>query len=229
MNIGPESIPTAEVAAADVEPARSYRSVSALAVASLLFGILSAAVFLDWLLVIVPIVAILLGLRALGRIRREPEEWAGAALARAGIALAVLFTIAGYGWLLHARAKEIPHGYTAVTYRDLQADPDTPGQWVPPFALTLEGKKVFVKGYMYPGRQQADLTSFIISRDNGTCQFCMPHPRPSDLIMVQLAGDLRIDYTRQLLRIGGILHVEPEPKRGAPAGCAYRLEADYLR
>jgi hypothetical protein len=145
------------------------------------------------------------------------------------VALAVTFSIVGYAWLLHAQAKEVPYGYTAVSYYDLQADPEVRGQWVPPYAQTLDGKKVFVKGYMYPTRQPSGLKTFVISRDNGSCPYCLPNPRPTDLIQVELSGDLRINYTDRLLHIGGVLHVQPEPKPGALPGVAYRLVADYLR
>jgi hypothetical protein len=206
-----------------------YRSLSGLSVASLIFGILSVLVFVDWLLAILPATAIVLALLALRQIRSQGSDWVGVGLARSGAALALVFWILGYGWLLLAQAKEIPYGYTAVSYYDLQADPEVRGQWVPPFAQSLDGKKVFVKGYMYPSRQQSSLKRFVVSRDNGTCPYCLPNPRPTDLIQVELTGDLRVNYTDRMLHIGGLLHVQPEPKPGQPPAAAYRLVADYLR
>jgi hypothetical protein len=206
-----------------------YRSLSGLSVASLILGILSVLVFVDWLLAILPATAIVLALLALRQIRSQGSDWVGVGLARSGAALALVFWILGYGWLLLAQAKEIPYGYTAVSYYDLQADPEVRGQWVPPFAQSLDGKKVFVKGYMYPSRQQSSLKRFVVSRDNGTCPYCLPNPRPTDLIQVELTGDLRINYTDRMLHIGGLLHVQPEPKPGQPPAAAYRLVADYLR
>ena len=195
-----------------------YRSLSGLAVASLILGVMSAVVFVDWLLAILPATAIVLAVLALRQIRSIGNECAGSGLARTGMALAIAFWIAGYGWLLHAQAKDVPYGYTAVSYYDLQADPQAGDKWVPSYAMTLEGKKVFVKGYMYPSRQQSALKGFVISRDNGTCPYCLPNPRPTDLIQVELTGDLRMNYTDRLLRIGGVLHVQPEPKVGQPPG-----------
>ncbi len=206
-----------------------YRSLSGLAVASLILGVLSVLVFVDWLLAILPATAIVLAVLALRQIRSQGSDWDGIGLARTGAALALAFWILGFGWLLHAQAKEIPYGYAAVSYYDLQADPEVRGQWVSPYAQSLEGKKVFVKGYMYPSRQQSALKGFVISRDNGTCPYCLPNPRPTDLIQVELTGDLRINYTNRLLRIGGVLRVQPEPKPGQLPGVAYRLVADYLR
>jgi hypothetical protein len=206
-----------------------YRSLSGLAVTSLIFGLLSVLVFVDWLLAILPATAIVLAVLALRKIRALGGDWVGAGLARAGAALAIAFWILSYAWLWHAQAKEIPYGYTAVSYYDLQADPTVRGQWVPPYAQSLEGKKIFVKGFMYPSRQQSSLKGFVISRDNGTCPYCLPNPRPTDLIQVELTGDLRINYTDRLLRIGGELRVQPEPKPGLMPGAAYRLVADYLK
>ena len=114
------------------EPAERYRSLSGLAVASLLFGILSPLVFVDWLLVIFPATAIVLAVLALQRIRARGGDWVGSGLARAGAATAIAFWILGYAWLWHLQAKEIPYGYAAVSYYDLQADPTVRGQWVPP-------------------------------------------------------------------------------------------------
>ena len=130
------------------------------------------------------------------------------------------------GWRVHA--AEVPAGYITVAYSDLQPDPDKPEQQVPPKALELDGKKVFIKGYMYPGRKQFGLKKFVMSRDNGWCKFCMPAPQPTDLIDVTLTGDLETRYTRKLLCLGGRLEVDRDasPKSG---GAVYRLQADYIR
>jgi hypothetical protein len=164
----------------------------------------------------------------LKRIRRAPGELSGAALARVGIALSTLFWAGGSLWLLYAHAKEVPHGYTEVGYEELQGDASTGGRTVPKRATELNNKKIFVKGYMYPGRQQLDLKQFLISRDNGRCNFCMPNPTPTDLVHVTLAGDLRTDYTTHIVGLGGTLRVETDPEKIARKGMAYHLDADYI-
>jgi hypothetical protein len=205
-----------------------YRSLSALAVAALLLGPLSILVLVGQALVLLPLTAIVCGVLALRRIRRAPDELSGASLARLGIALAAAGWIGAWLWLAYARAAEIPHGYTAINYEELQGDTSTGGH-VPARAQELNGKKIFVKGYMYPGRQQVDLKQFIISRDNGRCTFCTPNPTPTDLVHVTLAGDLRTDYTTHLLALGGTLRVEDDPLKIAKQGLIYHLDADYLR
>jgi hypothetical protein len=101
---------------------------------------------------------------------------------------------------------------------------------IPKAARDLDGKLIFVRGYMYPGPYQFGLKQFIISRDNGKCKFCIPNPRSTDVIGVILVGDLRIDYTSRLVGLGGRFHVVPKDDQvhlfGDPA---YQLEADYVK
>lgn len=208
--------------------AGTYRSLCPLAVASLVCGVFSVLVMFGWKLAALPVAGILFGRAALKRIRRAPEEISGAAVARVGIGLSAFFWAGGYLWLFYAHAKEVPHGYTAVNYEELQGDTSTGGRTIPKRALDLDGKKIFVKGYMYPGRQQLDLKQFLISRDNGRCNFCMPNPTPTDLVHVTLAGDLRIDYTTHIIALGGTLRVETDPEKIARKGMAYQLDADYI-
>ena len=186
-------------------PESSYRSLCPLAVAGLVCGAFSVLALFGWTLAAVPAAGILFGLAALKRIRRAPDELSGAGLARAGIALSAFFWAVGAVWLLYAHAKEVPHGYTEVSYEELQGDASTGGRTIPPRALELADKKIFVKGYMYPGKVQINLKQFIVSRDNGTCEFCTPNPTPSDLIHVTLVGDLHFDYTSRLVSLGGTL------------------------
>jgi hypothetical protein len=194
----------------------------------MLCGVFSVLVVFGAKLTVIPVLGIVLGRMALKRIRRAPNELSGAGLARTGVALSVVFCAAGWIWLCYAQAKEVPHGYTQVQYEELQGDAATGGRTIPKRALELDGKKIFVKGYMYPGRQQVDLKEFIISRDNGRCNFCMPNPTPTDLVRVTLTGDLRTDYTTHIVGFGGTLRVEQDPEKIARQGMAYHLEADYI-
>lgn len=205
-----------------------YRSLSTLAVTSVVFGGLSLLIAFDWSLAAVPIVGIILGIFAICRIRARSDQLTGEGLAKIGIGLSVALGALGYGWLAMTLAAEVPHGYIAVAYSDLQPDPDKPEQQIPPKARELEGKKVFVKGYMYPGRQHFGLKKFIMSRDNGFCKFCTPDPRPTDLIEVTLAGGMETKYTRKLIRLGGKFAVDQDGSTKS-GHAVYRLEVDYIR
>jgi hypothetical protein len=209
---------------ADNRAAR-YRAVSRPAVASLVAGGLSLLVALHWCFLLLPLLAFYLGRRALKEIARTPEEFTGENLAWIGIGLATVFTLLGGGWLLSARAREVPFGYQKVDYAELQPDPAAGDQVVPATASDLNDKKVFIKGYIVPGRQQVGLRRFRLCPTNGVCTFCIPNPKPTEIIQVTLSGDLTTDYTTQLIGIGGRFHVDPDDPHHLP----YSMDADCVR
>jgi hypothetical protein len=202
-----------------------YRPLCPPAVASVVLGALSFLTVFTWHLAIVPLVGIGLGWRALKRIRRAPEEWTGLGLARLGIGLSIGLWVVGYGWLMIARVREIPYGYESVSYERLQPDPNAPAMPIPQSALDLQDKRVFVKGYMQPRRQQTGIKEFILCPTNGECPFCIPNPKRTEMIRVILQGDLEAIYTTHLLGVGGRFQVDPQD----PSGIPYTIEADVLR
>lgn len=221
----------------DVEPQSSvqhgyeqYRALSTAAVASLIVGLLSVLAMLDWTLVAIPVSGVLLATVALVKVRRHSEELSGAGLARSGLALSVLFLIAGPAWLTYVYVTEVPTGYQRVSYAELQPDPSQAGQLVPPAALALEGKKIFIKGYAYPGRQTHEIREFLLVRDRGDCCFG-GDPKITDRIHVTLENPLRLDYASRLHNLGGTFHVEAQPTTidGATGGVYYHLKANHLK
>jgi hypothetical protein len=207
------------------QPAIRYRAVSRAAVGSLVLAALSALVVFGWFFGAIPAAAIVLGWIALRQIERTPEEYTGVGLAWGGIGLAAVLWIAGYGWLWFAVASEVPVGYQRVEYVELQPNPRVKGELVPEAAVKLDGKKVYVKGYMVPGRQQARLRKFLLCPTNGVCTFHFPNPKPTEVIAITLTSDLSTDYTAQLIGLGGKFHVDLL----SPSGVPYSMEADYLR
>jgi hypothetical protein len=200
----------------DTPPARS-RAVHRAAVASLVLGVLSAATFLGWWFGVVPLLAIAAGWWALRKIQRTPEELTGENLAWT----ALLLTPAGYGWLWLVGANEVPAGYQQVRYQDLQPDLGQ-SEVVPETARQLDGKKIYLKGYMMPPRQLSRLKTFELCPDNGVCSYHTPNPTPTEVIRVTLTGDLMTEYTTTLVGVGGRLHVDE--KKLYP----YSMDADYL-
>jgi hypothetical protein len=51
---------------------------------------------------------------------------------------------------------ELPDGYQRIPFASLKS-PDGGPETPPPSALELDGKRVFVKGYMYPDGQESDI------------------------------------------------------------------------
>jgi hypothetical protein len=211
----------------DLTPASPtrYRALSPGAVVSLVLGVLSIFTVFGWSLAIIPIAGIVIGWRAQRRIRATPEEWTGLTLARWGIAISAALWVVGYGWLLLAGTRETPFGYTRVDYDTLQPDPNKPTEAVPESATLMNDKKVFIKGYMKPSRRQTGIKDFIMCPTAGECPFCIPNPKPTEMIHVVLQGGATTAFTNRQISIAGRLHVDLND----PGGLPYSLDADYVR
>jgi len=201
-----------------------YRAMSRAAVWSVVLGIVSVLTFLNWGVALIPLAGILLAASAKKRIRKAPEELTGMGLAQAGMWLSIVFWVIGYGWLISARAARVPDGYDEISYEMLQPDPNVKNQFIPTKAFELQGKKVFVEGFMLPGRSPSRLKRFILCPRIANCSFCTVDPKPTQMILIALQGDLVTDYTDQLVGLGGTFEVDPNPIDGLP----YRMKVDYL-
>lgn len=210
---------------ANAPAAALYRAIQPLAVVSVILGALSILVALAWFLILIPVAGGLLGWQALKQIRKAPDAWTGEELAFLGIGLSIVLGVLGCGWLLFARASEVPYGYTRVTYEMLQPDPNTPTEPLPQSARDMEDKKVFVQGYMQPRRQQTRIKEFILCPSSGECTFCTPKSSRTEMIRVILQGDLETSFTTRLISVAGRFRVEPDD----PSGVPYAIEADYIR
>lgn len=206
----------------------TYRSLCTTAVVSLVFGIASILAMLDWLLLVLPATGLLFGFMAILKIRRYPEELSGSGAARAAVGLSLAFAAVGIGWNWYAQISEAPEGYQSISYADLQPGKGDPSADIPRAALDLEGKRIFIKGFMYPGAEKSGIKRFILCRDNGTCCFGGPAPKLTDMVDVKLGDPLEAEYRTRPTRVGGVFHVI----RSAAAGgldAVYHLEADYFR
>ncbi len=212
----------------------NYRALCSSAAVSLVAGILSVVACLDWRLAAIPAIGLFMGVHALWRIDQLPEELTGMGVAKLGLALSAFFWAAGWGYLGYAYATEVPEGYQRITYAMLQPDgaapvnDDEPAPTIPESARQLDGQRVFIKGYMYPGARDSRITNFVLVRDNGTCCFGGPAPKLTDMIEVNLAEPLRINYTMRTLAVAGTFHVQTGSVEGL-GQVLYKLDADYTK
>ena len=102
----------------------SYRSVSKLAVAALVFGLLASLALIHPLLWVVPVVALVLCVLALRSIAASDFVLTGRRCALCGLGLAMLFGTAApakwtrYRWLIHQEARE----FAGEWWRHLEQD-----------------------------------------------------------------------------------------------------------
>ena len=124
---------------------------------------------------------------------------------------------------------EVPPVGVRVSFQNLQPTAEAPDLPVSPRALELDGKRVFIKGYVYPDGQQHNIKDFILVRDMGTCCFG-GQPPLTHMVAVRLRDPNRIEYSFRKRRLGGVFRVNrnlrPVPGLG---GVYFELDADYVR
>lgn len=206
-----------------------YRTLSGVAVAGFVAGLLSVLAFLAWSLAVIPFAGILLSCRALASIRRRPDELSGRKLACAGLILSLLFLVGGWAALTIEYLTEVPEGFLRVTYGMLQHADGESEDAIPAAATALEGQKVFLKGYIHPSVQgQAGIKEFVFVRDNGVCCFGTTTPKKTDMVLVKMADGLTVEYSTYLHKLAGTLHVK-RVSYGAMGEVIYHLTAEYVR
>ena len=208
-------------------PAR-YRAVSPLAVISVILGAASIVLFFHWTMVVVPLAGLICGWRALRRIDSS-EDMTGVNVAVAGMALSAVMGGLGGMLLVLTGRYEVPMGYRAISFSDLQPDLNDREQLLPPLVDKLEGERVFIRGFIYPGRQASGLKQFIFVPSVSHCNFCSQQLRSTEMIMVKMGGDLTAEYTTRLTRVGGRLKVDREAAKERFGSMPYTIECDYVR
>jgi hypothetical protein len=211
------------------EDYRQYRALSALAVVSLVAGLLSALTLLGWSLAAIPMVGIVAGVLALRQIRSNPDAYTGENFAIVGTLLCGLLWMGGWSRLAYVHATEVPPGYERISYDDLQIDPAQPEAFPPTRAAELDGKQVFVKGYVYQptGGQTSGLKRFILVRDKGQCCFG-GNPKITDMIEVKLKGDLEAEFNMHVRKLAGTFRLGAGQSMHGLTGALYHLDADHL-
>jgi len=175
-----------------------------------------------------PLFGLTMGLVGLSKIRKYPAELTGKTAARLGTFLGVTLFIGGIACHVLIYSTEVPDGYERLPFDVLKAGAGMP-DYPPPAAQVMDGKQVFIKGYIYPGQQRFDLKEFVLVPDLGTCCFG-GSPKQTHMIEVVLDKDLVMDYSMTKRRLAGVLRVNPtlQPVQGRP-GVYYQLIADYAK
>lgn len=205
-----------------------YRKINLLATLSVAVGALSILTIFHWYLGFIPVAGILLGLLAQRQIGRAPEEYTGQRLAIVGIGLSVVMWLVGAGVLTFSRMREVPIGYEAITWETLKPDKSA-GEIVAQKAVDLHEKRVYLKGYMYPGRQVINIKEFLLVPTQGHCKFCSTDIARHEIVRVKFVGDYRAEYTTHHVGIGGMLKVDKTPGAYESGGLPYTIEADVFQ
>ncbi len=177
---------------------------------------------------VLPLAGLVMGLIGLNNIRKYPSELTGRMAARIGTLFGVTLFLGGIGCHMVIYATEVPEGFERLPFEVLKAGAGMP-DFPPPEAQEMDGKRVFIKGYIYPGQKRFKLKQFVLVPDLGTCCFG-GSPKQTHMIEVILEGDARVDYSMTKRRLAGVLKVNPtlQPVQGRP-GVYYQLLAEYAK
>jgi hypothetical protein len=219
----------------------SYRAVHTGAILGLALVVVTATfTLISWgstpQLIFISLLNALAGvfcLWSLVRIRREPDLFTGAPIAMLGFVLSVVFLVAGVGYGSYVYATEVPEGYARISFNTMKPDEleERGGVAVPPDIAAMDGKKVFIKGYIRPDSvtQRIGIKEFLLVRDNNQCCFGdISAVKYYDQVAVDMTGSLTVDFRDgAVYRMGGILKVEPENAHRGPLAPVFSLKADY--
>ena len=206
-----------------------YRSTSRAAVMSLVLAVISLAGLVFASLLVFAVAGLLLALVGLNSIRRYPNEYSGTVPGVLGLIACGGILIGGVIYHSYVYATECPADATRVSFYELNpADKNAPA--VPPQdAIALHGKKIFIKGYVYPDGQRDNIKQFVLIPDLGTCCFG-GQPRLTDMILVTLRDPQRTAYNQRKRKLTGELKVDMhlKPIQGV-TGVYYQMDAESIQ
>jgi hypothetical protein len=209
-----------------------YRPIPSLIPVSLAFVLISLVAGVWDVLLIIPFVGGTLAVMSLRQIRRSGGTLSGGWLACTSLSLqAIMF--AGFAAMhAYSYATEVPDGYERVNFTSDISKKGFSNQYgrlgIHPDVQQLVGKKVMIKGYMYPTKQMRGLKSFVLCRDNGDCCFG-GQPKPTDMILVKMTGDKTVDFhdNKVMVAVSGIFKAEPTVDETGLQP-VYQLEGEFF-
>lgn len=215
-----------------------YTPVPAIAPVAAVFGILSLTALLALFGIAIALLALLIGLAAWRTIAISDGQYGGRWLAILGVVLSTSCFFGGIALQVRAYQTEVPAGVERVSFNYDISQPgmayarDEDGQprmAVPKSVKELDGKEVFIKGFMYPEQQQVGLRKFLLVKDSGDCCFG-GQPVVQDIIGVRFAeeSDLSAKYQEQVLvSVAGTFHIR-EGYTGSSLEPIYEIEATHF-
>jgi len=175
------------------------------------------------------VVGMVAGTFAIRTISRYPDEYSGLTLAWFGLIVNAMLLVGGIAEHAYIYATEVPEGYDRVQFYELQQAeplPDIPNAT----AVALDGKAIFLKGYIHPSSGSGMLRRFILVPDLGTCCFG-GQPRSTDMIEVILTGGKTVRAGMTKLKLAGKFYLNPQSQKAADFDnqIFYQMRVEQLR
>lgn len=215
--------------AQEIEDFAPYRAMSKMAVISLMFAVLSLPAILFPSMLFLPFLAAVCGIAGIVSVARNPSMMTGKGAATFGLLIGTLIFCGSGGYHGWVYLTEVPEGHERISFGQLKAT--TSADRVPETALSLDGKRVYVKGYVHPSvTGMGKIKHFVIVGDMGTCCFG-GQPKLTEMIEVTLQTEEGIRYSQYKRGFGGVLRVSQQKRKvaGGLDGGYYELVVDHVR
>ena len=170
---------------------------------------------------------LILGTNAIMRIKARPGELACKIPAMVGTFLCAGVFLGGIPLRVILYVTEVPDGYERISFAELQPESKQSRMPVSQRAMELNGQKVFIEGYIFPGDRSKNLKQFLLVNDLGTCCFGQ-EPRVTHRIQVELTSDESVDWSYRLRKFGGVITVNPMAVITRD-GAVFTLKADHVK
>lgn len=202
-----------------------YKEVGTLAVGSLVTALFAILGFFWMPFILLSAVGLVLGFLAMRKILNAPEEMTGFRMATAGMALSVIIGVAAVIFQTWYYYHNAPPGYEVIDFASMAFDSKS-GK-IKDEILALDGKKIFVTGYMYPTNRQSGIEDFTLVRTLAHCKFCSPGTNPADMIAVELEKGMSVTFrSNKTVSVGGVFSVRQDFQSDE---IPYSIEANVFR
>ena len=127
-------------------------------------------------------------------------------------------------WRVYSFYTNAPPGYEIVDFDSLALTKDGA---VAEEIAALNGRRVYIDGFMYPTKRHAGITDFTLVRTLGHCQYCTPGANPADMIAVSMERGHEANYrANKLVGVGGVFYVREDFR---PGELPYSMKASVFR
>jgi hypothetical protein len=212
--------PADELSDFDYKPVPPYAPLAAV------IAIVSATALYAEIVVLLALAGMFVGGFAVLRIRKANGALGGKNWARIGLFGSTIFFFTGIATHTYAYMTEVPEGHLRVSFsRDISAKQFAYVNGVRelhPDVAPLDGKKIFIKGFMWNTQKQTGLEDFVLLKDNGKCCFGGA-PKPYDMMVVKMKNGKTVNKLAGLVSVAGTLKCYPQSSTAV-----YILEATYV-
>jgi hypothetical protein len=192
----------------------AYRPTLGLAMVAVGMSLISLLGLFFWPLIVFAVLTLAVSGIALIQLVRSRGEYRGFIPTWIAIVLSTASAIGGSSLQAYWYATEVPEGYERISFTNdisRKGFVTENGFGRPhPDVEALNGKKVFLKGYVYPPEKgHSGLKNLIFCRDNGDCCFG-GNPKLEDRIGVTMNGDKTADFVQNAqISIAGTFRINP--------------------